>query len=52
MNRKIILLVLLNIGIFMNAQNQYRIGDELQVQQISFQTFPNIAGNDLITMAG
>ncbi len=47
MNRNIILLVFMNISIFMNAQNQYRIGDELQVEQISFQTFPNIAGNDL-----
>lgn len=47
MNRRIILLMFLNISIFMNAQHQYRIGDKLQVQQITVQEFPNILGEDL-----
>lgn len=47
MNRNIILLVFLNIGIFMVAQNQYRIGDNLQPQQISIPFFPNISGVNL-----
>lgn len=47
MNKRIILLMFLNISIFMNAQHQYRIGDKLQVQQISVQEFPNILGEDL-----